>query len=354
VVDPSIPEESSNAAAHRFTEIPGSVYGFDVQFLAHQPRRPLEEMRSVVDSMGEYGLVEGVPGLVKVHVHVQDPGPVLSWGCSVGFLTDVIVENLDAMAAAKRDGSPEIGAEVAAEGQVRVLHPAAAGEKAVVAVSSGTGFSRLFASLGANCLIECPTTINPSVQQFVEAVEKVGGAHVVLLPNSTNAMAAARKAQDEFAPERVAIIPTPFILNGIVAMYAFAQAPSWPALVAEMTAQAQALLFGSVARATRDVQGSLGKVAAGEFVAMGRAKDVIGGGPQPTDAVRTLLKGFFLPGLAQEDAAAFSLLTLYRGADLSSADQDAVTAVLGEQLPDFEVEWVESRQQHHWLLIAAE
>lgn len=354
VVEPSIPEESANAAECRFTEIPELVYGFDVQFLAHQPQCPLEEMRSVVNSMGEYGLVEGVPGLVKVHVHVRDPGPVLSWGCSVGFLTDVIVENLDAMAAAKREGSLEIGAEVAAEGQVRILHPAAAGEKAVVAVSSGTGFSRLFASLGANCLIECPTTINPSVQQFVEAVEKVGGAHVVLLPNSTNAMAAARKAQDEFAPERVAVIPTPFILNGIVAMYAFAQALSWPALVAEMTAQAQALLFGSVARATRDVQGSLGKVAAGEFVAMGRAKDVIGGGPQLTDAVRTLLQGFFLPGLAQEAAAACSLLTLYRGADLSSADQDAVAAVLGEQLPDFEMEWVESRQQHHWLLVAAE
>ncbi len=357
VVETGELEEAAGAAKATvplFAEIPELVHGFDVQFLAHQPQLSLEEIRSTVNSMGEYGLVEGTPALVKVHVHVPDPGPVLSWGCSVGFLTDVVVENMDAMAAAKGERGPEADQAIPEEGQVRLLQPAAAEEKAVVAVSSSSGFSELFASLGVNCLIECPDTINPSVQQFVEAGEKAGGAHVVLLPNSMNAIAAALKAQDEFAPEQVAVIPTPFILNGVTAMYAFEQALAWPDLVAAMTAQAQALLFGSVTQATRDVTGSRGKVAAGEFVAMGQAKDVIGGGPRLTDAVHHLLKGCLLPSLAQEDVADFSLLTLYKGADLAPAEQDAVAAVLCTQLPHFDVEWVESRQKHHWLLIAAE
>ena len=345
---------TAKATEQLFAEIPELVHGFDVQFLAHQPQLSLEEIRFAVNSMGECGLVEGTPELVKVHVHVPDPGPVLSWGCSVGFLTDVVIENMDAMAAAKMGRDPKVERAIPAEGQVRLLQPAAAEEKAVVAVSSSSGFSELFASLGANCLIECPDTINPSVQQFVEAVKKVGGTHVVVLPNSINAIGAALKAHEAFPPEQVTVIHTPFILNGVTAMYAFEQALSWSALVAEMTAQAEALLFGSVAQATRGVQGSLGKVAAGEFVAMGQAKHVIGGGPRLADAVCKLLQGFLLPGLAQKDAADFSLLTLYKGADLSPADQDAVAEVLCAQLPDFEVEWVESRQKHHWLLIAAE
>ncbi len=345
---------NSGAAEPRFVAIPELVHGFDVQFLAHQPRLPLAEMRTAVNSMGEYGLVEGTPELVKVHVHVQDPGPVLSWGCSVGFLTDVIVENLDAMAAVKQEGRPDDHEDIPEEGRVRVLQAAAAAEHAVVAVSSGSGFSKLFASLGVNCVIECPDTINPSVQQFVEAVAQVGGDHVVVLPNSVNAVAAACAARETFPPDRVAVIHTPFILNGVTAMYAFEQALSWTDLVVAMTAQAQALLFGSVARATRAVEGSLSRVVAGDFVAMGQAQTVIGGGSQLVDAVRQLLAGFLLPALAQAEAADFSFLTLYKGVDLAPADQDAVAAVLCAQLPDFEIEWVESRQKHYWLLIAAE
>ncbi len=345
---------ASHDTGRGFAEIPDLVHGFDVQFLTHQPRLSLAEMRIAVDSMGEYGLVEGTPEMVKVHVHVKDPGPVLSWGCSVGFLTDVVVENMDAMAAVKIAGSATDDPDIPEEGQVRALQPAAAEEKAVVAVSSSSGFSRLFASLGVNCLIECPETINPSVQQFEEAVKKAGGGHVVVLPNSVNAIAAALTAQDAFASEQVSVIHTPFILNGVAAMYVFEQTLPWPALVAEMTAQSQAILFGSVAKSVRDVRGPLGSVTAGEFVAMGQAKDVIGGGSRLIDAVHKFLKGFLLPSLAQEDADDFTLLTVYKGADLSPADQTAVAAALRAQLPDLEIEWVESGQKHHWLLIAAE
>ncbi len=336
------------------SQIPERVHGFDVQFLAHQPRLSLAEMRSSVDSMGKFGLVEGTPEMVKVHIHVPDPGPVLSWGCSVGFLTDVIVENMDAMAAAKSGDIRDASQAIPETGLVRLLQPAAGEEKAVVAVTSSRGFSRLFASLGVHCLIECPETLNPSVQQFKEAVEKTGAAHVILLPNHANAIAAAVRAKEAFPCGRVAVIHTPFIVNGVTAMYGFEQAQSWPVLVSEMTAQATAVLFGSVAKATREVQGPQGKLGVGEFVALGHGKDVVGGGPQLSDAVSQFIKRFLLPRLAREDAADFSLLTVYKGVDLKASDEESVAAEVGRFLPQFDLEWVDSRQKHHWLLIVAE
>lgn len=344
------PSEKTIDTIRAIASIPAPVHGFDVQFLSHHPQLPLEEMRTKINRMGEYGLVEGSSEMVKVHVHVPDPGPVLSWGCSIGFMTDVVVENMDAMAAARI----EEGLEVPEEGRIRLLQSAALEEKAVVAVSSSHGFSQLFASLGANCLIECTNTVNPSVQQFRDAVEKVGGSNVVLLPNSVNAISAAHRAQESFPENHVAVIPTSFILNGVSAMYAFEQSLAWPALVAEMTAQAEALLFGAVAKATREVEGLVGRVASGDFVAMGQGKDVIGGGPHLADAVRIFMKGFLLPSLAQENASDFSLLTIYKGADLAVSEQDLVNSELSNLLPDFDLEWVDSRQRHYLLLIAAE
>ncbi len=336
------------------SEIPELVYGFDVQFLAHQPRLSLARMRSSLNSMGEFGLVEGTPEMVKVHVHVPDPGPVLSWGCSIGFLTDVVVENMDEMAAAKSEEICVASQAIPDTGLVRLVKPAAREEKAVVAVTSSRGFSELFASLGVHCLIECRETLNPSVQQFKEAVEKTEAAHVILLPNHENAIAAAVRAQEAFPNGRVAVIHTQFIVNGVTAMYGFEQAQSWPELLSEMTALATDVLFGSVAKATRDVQGIQCKVAAGEFVAMGHGKDVIGGGPQLSDAVSQLMKRFLLTRLAREDAADFSLLTVYKGADLKASDEETVAAEVRRFLPQFEIEWVDSRQKHHWLLIVAE
>ena len=49
---------------------------------------------------GDFALVEGSSTLVKVHVHVFDPSVPLAYGVQQGFITDVVVENMDAMAAA--------------------------------------------------------------------------------------------------------------------------------------------------------------------------------------------------------------------------------------------------------------
>ena len=61
------------------------------------PQLDVNAIRERIVSMGEYGLVEGDGNLVKVHVHVPDPGAVLSYAVGLGFVTDVVVENMDDM-----------------------------------------------------------------------------------------------------------------------------------------------------------------------------------------------------------------------------------------------------------------
>lgn len=49
---------------------------------------------------GDFAFVEGSATMVKVHVHVFDPSAPLAFAVRQGFITDVVVENMDAMAAA--------------------------------------------------------------------------------------------------------------------------------------------------------------------------------------------------------------------------------------------------------------
>lgn len=335
-----------------FTEIPDRVHGFDVQFLVHQPCLPVRDMRTRVAAMGEHALVEGDAGLVKVHVHVMDPGPVLSWALTAGFITDVVVENMDAMAAAMaRRSEPQ---PVEPEGQVRLLMAAPADEVAVVAVSSSPGFAALFESLGVHCLIECAETINPSVHQFRKAMELAGGSHTVILANSVNALAAARQASDSLPAGRVAVIETPSVPSGIAAMYGFERTIAWPAVVQHMTVQAERIVYGSIACATRDMETAEGTVRAGDFVAMAQGREVLSGHPSPQAAARALFADYLLRKAGAHRQEDYTVVTVYQGAEAADAMAAGITEVLAGMVPEYDVEWVDARQPHHMYMFVLE
>lgn len=347
-------DEAASGPTLSFAQIPERVHGFDVQFLSHRPQLSVDAMRAAVTDWGAHALVEGDADLVKVHVHVQDPGPVLSWACATGFITDVVVENMDAMAARRAAQAADAPRVPPAEGAVRLLSAAAADAGAAVAVVSSPGFGALFASLGANCLIECPRTINPSVDQFKEAIALAGGCRTVLVPNSANALAAARQAQAALPARSVAVIRTPSILNGVTAMYGFESAADWRSVVPNMQAQADRIVYGSVAQATRDLTLEGKRVPAGAFLALRRCRDPIASAAAPQAAAGQLVAHYLAPEALGRASEEYSLVTIYQGAHASAGARQAVEAVVVRGLPAFDVEWVETRQPHHLFMFVVE
>ncbi len=347
-------KEAPAPAPMRFTVIPDRVHGFDVQFLMHQPRLTVDTLRDTVASMGDFPLVDGDSDLVKVHVHVLDPGPVLSWACRIGFITDVVVENMDAMAAVAQTQVEQETAKDFAEGQIRLMNPAQPDETAVVAVSSTPGFSELFTSLGVNCLIECGHSFNPSVGQFKEAIALACGARTILLPNNRNAAAAARQASADLPDAAVAVLETPFVTNGIAAMYGFEQSLPWTQLLDSMQAQAARIVHGSLARSSRDVASPRGQVEAGHWVALAHGHDVLAGSPDFPTALRSLVEEFLLPTTERQTADDYDLITVYRGEDATTEMDQALAALLTERADAFDVEWVDTLQPHHAYLLVME
>ncbi|MCY4520209.1 MAG: DAK2 domain-containing protein [Caldilineaceae bacterium] len=331
-------------------EVPAVEHGFDIQFLAHHPVHPVDQMRAELQAMGEYGLVEGSEELVKVHVHARDPGAVLSWGSASAFITDIVVENLDAQAAAMAKDR----ALTQDPGTVRLVQPARSDELALVAVAAGPGFAELFESLGANCLIQCNDTYNPSVGQFQDAIRTVGGSHVLVLPNHSNALPAAQAAVASLPPASATVIGTPFVLSGVAAMYRFEPSGGPRDLVVGgMQEAAEASVYGSVAKSVRNSGSERGPVLEGQFVALAGGETVLGGWTRVEDAVDFLLREYLQPRFASVQEGQAEFLTVYRGAD-ARPEQDAVVEALVAAATSLDLEWVDTRQRNHMYLFAIE
>src|SRR5438105_1073727 len=165
---------SSAAPVHH--EVASWAGAYDVQFLITQPSRPVDAIRT---EMLEFGadcvLVVGDETVAKVHVHTLRPDQIIRIGTSAGRISDVVVEDLDAMSAEHEATTGIVVASLSRE----VV------ELAVVAVVAGDGLSRIAAALGAQ-VVRGGATMNPSTEQILGAVKRANARHVVILPNDKN------------------------------------------------------------------------------------------------------------------------------------------------------------------------
>ena len=119
---------------------------------------------------------------VKVHVHVNDPGAVLTEAIKHGSVGDVEINDMHAQTQGpRRSGS-------------RPPPRSAEGGTVVVAVVAGAGNQQLFRELGCHAIVDGGQSMNPSAAQLLSAVEALGADEVVILPNNGNVILTAEQA----------------------------------------------------------------------------------------------------------------------------------------------------------------
>jgi hypothetical protein len=90
---------------------------------------------------------------------------------------------------------------------------------AVVAVAAGDGLARIFDSYGVAAVVDGGQSNNPSTGELLDAVEKVAADEILLLPNNSNVVLAARQAT-EMTNRRVRVVPTRNAAEGFAALLA--------------------------------------------------------------------------------------------------------------------------------------
>jgi DAK2 domain fusion protein YloV len=312
---------------------PGAAgYGYDVQFLIVGQDLDVDIVRQRIADMGECPLVVGDPTMIKVHVHVPDPGIPVSYGASLGSLRDVVVEDMQAQyqdfIVERQFPSP----------------PAPSQEIGIVAVAMGDGLARVFQSLGVNAVVHGGQTMNPSTQDLLEACESLPAKQVILLPNNSNVILAAEQAH-MLSDKPIAVVPSRSIPQGVAALLATNYQADFETNVAAMTSAMEEVETGEVTTATRSATINGVEVTEGEIIGLHNDELKVTG-KTVEEVARTLLKGM--------DTARREIITLYYGESVGEAEAGALADLLQQDWPDQEIEVVAGGQPHYHYILSVE
>ncbi|HZT16335.1 MAG TPA: DAK2 domain-containing protein [Gaiellaceae bacterium] len=282
------------------------------------------DLEAELAELGDSLLVVGDPSALKVHVHTDDPGRVLSAAVARGTIANVEIANMHEQAQRREE---------------RLL--AVTARCGVVAVSTGAGNRALFESLGAR-VVDGGRTMNPATADLLAALEELAAEEALLLPNSPNVVMAAERAADQ-AAVHVRVVPTRSLQAGLAALVAFDPALGADENAAAMSDAVAQVASGGVTVASRDVRVDGTGVAKGAWLGLAEGEPVAGGASFD-EVARAVVERL----LAQPR----SILTLLTGEQPQPLD--ALLAALASEHPDLELEVHEGGQPHYPLLLGAE
>ncbi len=294
----------------------------------------IDSFRRRLNRIGDSVQVVGDLSQVKVHVHTNEPGKALEYGLGLGELTDLKIEN---MLQKRREKE---GAE-----QQKAAEETPLKDYGMVAVSLGDGFNRIFTELMVDYVVEGGQTMNPSIEDLSEAIEKAHAKTVFVLPNNGNVILAAQQAAELCEDKKVLVIPTKNVAMGIAAAVAFQPEQSPEENAAHMEEAAQRVRTGTVTYAVRDTDLDGKHINEGDIIGLynGQIHTV---GNNVHDVTRDLMREI----VTEDD----ELITVYYGKDTAEADAQALTDELAEMYGDCDVEMQLGGQPLYYYLVSVE
>lgn len=314
-------------------------FAYCTEFLIKGDSDKAEEFKQKLIPLGDCLLVVGASGIIKTHIHTNNPGRVLEYASEIGMLQDIKIDNMRIQHKEKLFKDEEVQA---AKGKNRVVEPTE--EYAFVTVSIGDGLDEVFESLNADYIVKGGQTMNPSTEDLLKGVESTPGKNVFILPNNKNIQLAAEQVK-ELTKRNVKVIPTRSIPEGISAMLAFQPDSTFDENEEAMKEAISHVKSGQVTYAVRDTEISGKKIGEGDVIGIAHG-DIISVGSEVTEVTRELIEE-----LVNED---HSLITLYYGEDVDEEDGEKLLKELEEEYEDLDIELVYGGQPLYYYLVSLE
>jgi DAK2 domain fusion protein YloV len=307
----------------------GDEHGYCTEFVINGPGLDAGTVQERLPSFGSSLLVVDGDGLIRVHLHTEDPDAAIAYGRTLGDLSHVKVDNLEEQVSRFAAATPR--APVASSIDI-------------VAVVNGPGIEAAFRGIGMAHPVRGGQTMNPSAGEVLAAIDACGANEVVVLPNNRNIIAAARQAAGK-SPKRVAVIPSASVPQGLAAALALNRDLTFDENVDAMERALTTVRSAEVTRAVRDTTIDGRNVRVGQSIGIveGRIRVVE---DDLSSAVHGCLVEMFSEGM--------SLLTIYSGADVRDAEVDALAESIKVSYPSLEVEPVRGGQAHYPYILSLE
>ncbi len=312
---------------------------YDVQFILMGEKLDLPTVRKTIDDMGDSTVVVGDERAIKVHVHVKDPGAPISFGISQGYITDVVVENMQLQMEEIINHAPAPArAPMASEEALQ------SAQVCVVTVASGDGLAEIFYSLGAAAVVSGGQSNNPSTEEILEAVEEVPGDDVIVLPNNKNIILAA-EAAGELSSKNVVVVPSRAVPQGISALLVLTRDATLEQTATAMNEAILQVASGEIAIATRDAKLDGVTVNEGQLIGVAEGRLCVASSDMAEIVGQVL---------AAMDIEERELVSIYYGQDATEREAEDLASCVESLYPELEVEILSGGQAIYHYIIGAE
>lgn len=291
----------------------------------------IDTLRDSLMQIGDCVLVIGDLDLIKVHVHTNSPDKALKYALNLGELDSLKIENMlqqHRQIVAKREA--EMPKEKKACG--------------IVSICAGKGLADIFRDLGCDFVVEGGQTMNPSVYDILNAINKVYAKQVYVLPNNGNIILAAQQAK-ELADVNVCVIPSKTVPEGIAAMVAFDHTLDVNSNEKNMNNAVSTVITAEVTHAVRNTRMNGFAVKEGDIIGISDKKIV---------AVGQSVEDTVVDTVAASKNDDIEMVTLYYGEEVKEEDAGKLVERLEELFPDMEFAVYFGGQPHYYYMISLE
>ncbi|RHQ99796.1 MULTISPECIES: DAK2 domain-containing protein [Peptostreptococcales] len=310
-------------------------FGYCTEFILESDKIDDAGIRDIMLGYGDSLAVVGDEGVIKVHVHTNEPGNVLQEALKYGQLLTIKIENMRMQHENILEGVAE---------NAEYEEPVEEKEFAFISTSMGDGLASIFKDFGVDHVIEGGQTMNPSTEDFMKAIDKIHAKNIFILPNNSNIIMAANQAK-ELSDKNIIVIPTKNIPQAVSALVGFNPEATAEENEANMVEALSYVKSGQVTFAVRDTVMNGIEIREGNIIGIAE-KEMIAAGDEVDEVAKKLVEK-----LVDEDSA---IITLFYGEDVTEEQAEELRGELEEKFEDIDVELYYGGQPLYYYLISVE
>ncbi len=272
----------------------GEDFGYCTEFIMQLEKVSEFSQKDFIDMvqpLGDSLVVVQDENILKVHIHTKTPGDALNLAQHFGFFINLKIENMNLQhteVLIHQDAEHQDNCECGHD-HSHSHAPDMIKKYALVAVVNGEGLKETFIEMGCDYIIDGGQTMNPSVEDFVNAVDKIKAEHIIIIPNNKNVMLSAETAANVIEEKDVQVLKAKTIAQGYAALTMFDATQDIETNLADMGDYIQNVKTGEITYAIRDSKNNGVEIIKDDFMGIMDGK-IIFSHKHRMEAAKELLK----------------------------------------------------------------
>ncbi len=338
--DAHVPEEDSAIEGdyvYHTEEIDGEIeFGYCTEFIIHTDNLNIDKFKKTIGGYGDSMLVVGNNSVVKVHIHTDHPGRIIEYALETGQLSDIKIDNMRLQHKHEIFKQNEKKTDVENEKEVN--------KYGFIVVAAGEGLIRIFKDFVFVHVIEGGQTMNPSTEDFINAIKDINAETIIILPNNSNVFMAASQARD-ISDKNIIVIPSKSIPQGLAALLSFDFEAAPEANEETMVEAIKTVKTAQVTYAVRDTDYNALEIHKG---------DILGICDDEIKSVGKDVKQVCINLMEEIVTDESEIITIFYGSDITEEEANEILEELTNKYEDVDVELYYGGQPLYYYIFSIE